>query len=567
MKKPERRLALMPAARRTDPHARRAGAATKHASEVAILQIDKAPAAAGRVYRSASGAAGTRRAALLCAAVWGVTALGGCTVGPDFKTPAWASPASWFAGPKLAVRSPSSVPVAERVDPNWWTLFGDRELTKLERRVAGENLDVKVAGIRLIESRAQLSLATASQFPTLNGNASYTRERASNNGFFSLAPGAAGATAANGAQGNTTGGVASRGLSPFDIWQGGFDASWEVDLFGRVRRSVESATATTEAATEAKRAALLSSLAEVARDYIQLRGVQAQLQIARDNVRTARQSLNLTQQRAAGGVTTDLDVANASAQLRTTLSQIPSQEQQEAQLINALSLLLGQPPNALRAELETTRPVPPVPPRVPVGLPSELARRRPDIRQVEAQLHAATADIGVAQANFYPSLKLTGSMGLQSLQLNHAFDLNSKQYAVGPGLTIPIFEGGQLRSTLQLRDATQQEIAITYQRTVLQAWHDVDNALTAYKAEQGRRDELMQAVTANRRAVALAQSRYQQGVADFLTVLDAERSLLASQQQLADSTTTVSANLVALYKALGGGWETDMPDKAKTASR
>jgi len=498
----------------------------------------------------------------------GLSLLAGCTVGPDFKSSDLTSPASWFAGARERIRPPPSIPVGEPVDPNWWTLFHDPQLTSLERRVASQNLDIQVAAIRFSESRAQLGFARASEFPTLNANASYTRQLASNHGIFSAIPRAAGGSggAASGAFGTTTGGVSARGLQPFDIWQGGFDASWEVDLWGRVRRSVESSTASSEAAMEAQRSALLSSLAEVARDYIQLRGVQAQLQIARDNVRTAQQSLSLTQQRAAGGVTTDLDVANASAQLRTTLSQIPSLEQQEAQLINALSLLLGQPPNALRADLDVPRPIPPVPPRVPVGLPSELARRRPDLRQAEAQLHATTADVGVAQASFYPSLNLNGSFGLQSLQLNHAFDLASKQYSLGPGLTIPIFQGGQLRSTLQLRQAQQQEAAINFQKTVLQAWHDVDNALTAYKAEQARRDELIQAVAQNRRALGLAQSRYQQGVADFLTVIDSERSLLATQQQLADSTTTVSSNLVALYKALGGGWEVDMPED-KTAAR
>jgi NodT family efflux transporter outer membrane factor (OMF) lipoprotein len=492
----------------------------------------------------------------LTAGLLAATGLGGCTVGPDFKRPAWSSPASWFGGRKEA----PSIPVAEPVDPSWWTLFRDPVLTRLERRVAGENLDIKVAGIRLAESRAQLGVTRASQFPTLNGNASYVREQASNNGVFTLIPSAASTQAANGASGNTTGAVPGAGIAPFDIWQGGFDASWEVDLWGRVRRAVESGSASAEAANEAKRAVLLSSLSEVARDYIQLRGAQAQLGIARENVSTARQSLTLTQQRAAGGVTTDLDVANASAQLRTTLAQIPSLEQQEAVLINALSLLLGQPPNGLREELATRKPVPPVPPRVPVGLPSELARRRPDIRQAEAQLHAATADIGVAHANFYPTLTLGGSFGLQALQLKHAFDLNSNQYSVGPNLTIPIFEGGHLRSTLQLREAQQQEAAVNFQKTVLQAWHDVDNALTAYRAEQTRRDELIGAVAENRRALMLAQSRYTQGVADFLTVLDAERSLLATQEQLAESTTTVSSNLVALYKALGGGWETDMPE-------
>jgi NodT family efflux transporter outer membrane factor (OMF) lipoprotein len=494
-------------------------------------------------------------------------ALNGCTVGPDFKRPGWAFPSSWFSGPREAVARPASVPVAGPVDVDWWMLFHDPILTGLERRVAAENLDMKIATTRLAQSRAQLGVARASLFPTVGGNVSYVREEASNNGLFAVIPSAAGASAANGSPTNSAGGVQGTGLKPFDLWQGGFDASWEVDLWGGVKRSVESAAASTEAAEEARRTVLLSSLAEVARDYIQLRGTQAQLQIARDNVRTARESLNLTQQRAAGGVTTDLDVANASAQLRTTLAQIPALEQQEAQLINALSLLLGQPPNALRVDLAMARPVPPVPPLVPVGLPSDLARRRPDIRLAEAQLHAATADIGVAQANFYPSLNLTGSIGLQSLQLSNIFDVHSKQYAVGPGITIPIFQGGQLRSTLHLREAQQQEAAVNFQKTVLQAWHDVDNALTAYKAEQTRRDELVHAVSDNEHALVLAQSRYQQGVSDFLSVLDAERSLLAAQLQLAESTTTVSSNLVALYKALGGGWETDMPEAKTVAAK
>ncbi len=350
-----------------------------------------------------------------------------------------------------------------------------------------------------------------------------------------------------------------RELKPFDIYQGGFDASWEVDLWGRVRRSVESSTATSVASEEAQRDALLEGLAEVARDYIELRGTQQQLQIAGDNVKIAQQNLSLTQQRAAGGVTTDLDVAQASAQLRTTLAEIPTLEQQEAAQINALSFLLGQPPNALRTDLDVPHPVPPVPSRVPVGIPSELARRRPDIREAEAKLHAATADIGVAQAAFYPTLNLTASIGLQSLQWSHAFDLTSNQYAAGPGLTIPLFEGGRLRATLQLREAQQEEAALSYQKTVLQAWQEIDNALTAYQAEQARRDQLAQAVTDNKHALALAQERYAQGVSDFLDVLTAQRSLLATQQELARSTTIVSTNLVALYKALGGGWESNLP--------
>ncbi|HXA26077.1 MAG TPA: efflux transporter outer membrane subunit [Acetobacteraceae bacterium] len=482
--------------------------------------------------------------------------LAGCTVGPNFETPEWLSPASWFAKKAESIQRTPSLPVAEPIDPDWWSLFKDPQLTALERRVAGENLDVQAATVRLAESRAQLGVVGAAQFPTFNANGSYTRQKASNLGVFSNAPNALGA---NGASGSTTGGVSSSVLNAFDVYQVGFDASWEVDLWGRVRRSVESSTASVEASAEARRDTLISNLAELARDYIQLRGIQLQLQIARDNAKTAQQSLQLTQQRASGGVTTDLDVANAAAQLRTTEAQIPALEQQESEFINAISLLLGLPPNALQAELITPKPVPPIPPRIPVGVPSELARRRPDIRQAEALLHATTADIGVAVANFYPSVTLTGSVGLQSLQPWQMFNLNARNYAVGPGITIPIFEGGQLTATLDLRKAQQQEAAINYQKTVLGAWHEVDNALTAYRTEQTRRDRLAEAVAENQRALSLAQSRYQEGVADFLQVLTAQQNLLSTQQQLALATTNVSANLVAVYKALGGGWETQMP--------
>jgi NodT family efflux transporter outer membrane factor (OMF) lipoprotein len=482
--------------------------------------------------------------------------LAGCTVGPNFETPEWLSPASWFAKKAEPIQRTPSLPVAEPIDPDWWDLFKDPALTALERRVAGENLDVQVATVRLAESRAQLGIVGAAQFPNLNANGSYTRQKASDVGVFSNAPNALGA---NGASGSTTGGVSSSVLNAFDVYQVGFDASWEVDLWGRVRRSVESATASVEASAEARRDTLISNLAELARDYIQLRGIQLQLQIARDNTKTAQQSLQLTQQRATGGVTTDLDVANAAAQLRTTEAQIPALEQQESEFINAISLLLGQPPNTLQAELIKPKPVPPIPPRIPVGVPSELARRRPDVRQAEAQLHATTADIGVAVANFYPSVTLTGSVGLQSLQPWQMFNLNARNFAAGPGITIPIFEGGQLRATLVLRKAQQQEAAIFYQKTVLNAWHEVDNALTAYRTEQVRRDRLAEAVAQNQRALSLAQSRYQEGVADFLQVLTAQQNLLSTQQQLALATTNVSANLVAVYKALGGGWETQMP--------
>jgi NodT family efflux transporter outer membrane factor (OMF) lipoprotein len=489
--------------------------------------------------------------------------MAGCTVGPNFTRPAtWWNPTSWTAHrttPRAATRSE---PVAEPIDPQWWKLFNDPKLTDLEARVAAANLDVRVATVRLAQSRATLGVARADQFPVVNGNASYTREQESKHGVLSLTEGSGPpATQANGL-GGTQGATPNTGIfAPFDLYQYGFDASWEADFWGRVRRNVESAQAQVEASQEARRDTLLTALAELARDYIQLRGVQRKTAITERNLDTARESLKLTQERAAGGLTTDLDVANAAAQVATTASQVPTLEAQSQQLINAIALLLGQAPSALEAELSTPQAIPPVPPRVPIGLPSQLARRRPDIRQAEAQLHAATADVGVAVADFYPTVTLSGSLALQATQFKNLGSWNANTYAIGPSLTLPIFQGGRLRATLELRKAQQQEAGLVYQRTVLGALHDVDNALTAYDAEQRRRAQLEVAVEQNRRALDLARSRYTEGVADFLSVLDAERSLLAAEQQLTDSTTTVSTNLVQLYKALGGGWESDYPEQ------
>ncbi len=508
-----------------------------------------------------------RRAACLALPVLGA----GCTVGPSWTRPSTWSPTHWFSAARQAPPPPvQSLPVPEKIDPNWWNLLHDAELTSLEGRVAAANLNVRLSTIRLAESRSQRRITGADQFPTLQGDGSYTRERISSKGVLGIVGGSSGG-ASFGSMGGMAGGTSGRmgaipssatggmTIPPFNLWQYGFDASWELDLWGRVRREIESADAALEASEDARRNSLLSVVAEVARDYIQLRGVQTQLAIAADNIKTASESLDLTQARYRGGLTTDLDVANAAAQLATDQSNVPQLEQQQDEQINALSFLLGEAPQALRAELITPGAVPPVPPRVPVGLPSELARRRPDIRQAEAQLHSATADIGVAVADFYPKVTLDGSLGLQALKAKDLGNWAARQYGLGPTISIPIFEGGRLRATLELRKVEQQEAALNYQQIVLQAWHDVDNAMTAYAAEQRRRDALGESVAQNRRALDLARQRYTQGVADFLNVLDAERALLQAQLQLAESTTTVSQNLVQLYKALGGGWEPTYP--------
>lgn len=493
--------------------------------------------------------------------------LSACTVGPDYQSPSLFTPSTWFrpGGTSTQAARQASLPVPEPVDPEWWDSFHDPVLTSLMRRVTGANLDVRTASIRLAESRAQRGIAAANEFPQVNSNTSYTRERISSRGVVGVlgsgggssggAGGGSTATTSNGLGGRQGGFPSSSGIPPFDLFQSGFDATWELDLWGRVRRAVESADANLDASAENRRNMLVTALSELARDYLQLRGIQETRRITERNLVTARDSVHLTMERQKGGLGTDLEVAQAQQQLEATAASLPQLEQRQAQMQNAIALLLGAPPGALQAELSPQRPIPAVPPTVPIGLPSQLVQRRPDIRQADAQLHAATADIGQATADFFPRVTLSGSFALQAVQFKDLGNWASRTYGLGPSIQIPIFEGGRLRRTLELRKAQQQEAAIQYQRVVLGAFHDVDNSLIAYRTEQQRRDRLRAAADQARRALGLAQRQYTAGVSTFLDVLTAQRTVLAAEQQLSDSTATIGTNLVALYKALGGGWE------------
>ncbi len=468
--------------------------------------------------------------------------LGACTtMGPDFVAPTPQWQAASFASTQPASKDEPSQPVAAPVDPHWWKLLGDPELTALETRLVEGNFDLKLASARLAQARAQVGVARAAETPTLNGDSAASELRASRKGAYALTPSAVA--------------PGSRLRNPYALYQAGFDFSWELDLWGRVARGVEAAQAGVTAGEDALRDTMVVATAELARDYISLRGTQRKRQITRSNLETARQSLALTRARAAGGLTTDLDVANAAALVATIEAQLPALEQTEAERGNAIALLLGQAPETTLAELAAPHAMPPIPPAVPVGVPSELARRRPDIRMAEAKLHIATATTGAATADFYPRVMLSGFGQIQGLQLASLGGLAAAEaYSFGPSVTLPIFDGGARKRTLELRQAQQQEAALFYQRTVLGALHEVDNALTAYGTEQRRRARLEAAVAQGRIALGLARLRYEQGVSDFLQVLTAQRVLLASEQELADSTTTVSTNFVQLYKALGGGW-------------
>jgi NodT family efflux transporter outer membrane factor (OMF) lipoprotein len=489
-------------------------------------------------------------------AVLACLVMAGCTVGPNFEPPKSATP-DVFERTQTA-QAPSK-PVEAPFDGDWWTLFGDATLSALEQRLADANLDVAAASARLLQSRAEQRVAGAAQLPSIDGAASYYRERGSENGVLSLLGVTPSQSAPASASGSAPLGVSgmpgSKGSPAYNLYQAGFDASWEIDIWGRVRRSVEAAGALSDASYEDRNAVLLSARAELARDYIELRDTQSLLDIAKQNLDIARDAVRLTKIRVHEGVTTDLDVANASAQMETIQSLIPTLESHRDTTINAIGVLLGEQPGALRDMLIDARDVPKLPDQVPIGFPSELAQRRPDIKKAEAQLHAATASIGMAKADFYPRITLNGSAGMQSLQLSSLASWASGQFVVGPSITFPIFEGGRLKGTLQLREAQQQEAAFVYKRTVLEAWREVDDALLVYDAEQRRHENLATVVSLNQRALGIAQQRYKAGALDYLDVLNVQRQLLDAQSKLEQSKATAAENLITLCKSLGGGWE------------
>ena len=503
----------------------------------------------------------TERFRLLSALLVGST-LAGCTMGPEYVSP--LPPivdAKSYVDNGTKVKVPLKVlagTTAAEPDAEWWRVFRDPILSKLEARVAEQNLDVQTASLRLRESRAQLGTAAAAALPSVNGASSAYRQQYSQNGIISLIP----SNVLNGGSSGTGSGAGTSLGNPFESYTAGFDASWELDLWGRVRRNIEASEALVDASAESRRSTLVSVLAELARDYVQLRGIQEQIRIQQANAKVNQDILDIVQTRAKGGLVTGLDVASAAQQVEGIRANIPQLQQQEIQAVDAIGLLLAQPPLTLSQELVPSKAIPPVPPKVPVGVPSSLIIRRPDIRMADAQLHAAVAEIGVAEAEFFPTVTITGSPSFNALDPNKVFRGNSLQYMnVGPAISIPIFDGGRLKSNLVLTQARQQEAAIAYQKAVLQAWHDVVNGLAALKGDEGRRAFLLKQVADARRGLSLARTRYSQGVDTFTTVLQNSQNVLSAEVNLSQATANISTDFVALYKALGGGWETTFPDK------
>lgn len=447
----------------------------------------------------------------------------GCTVGPDYKPQEPNMPAA-YTGRISTAETPAEYTNLVQ----WWTAFNDPNLTSLIDRAVKSNLDLLQAEARIRQARAARGVAAAGFWPTADTTGSYTRSRS----------GGSSATYSN-------------------LFKAGLDAAWELDVFGGTRRNIEAAEADIQFAVEDHRDVLVTLLSEVSLNYVELRGFQQEIVIARDNLKAQQHTAELTRKRFQGGLVGSLDVANADAQVATTASEIPTMETFAQQAIYNLSVLLGREPAALLEELSPASLIPTTPPEVPMGIPSELLRRRPDIRRAEAQIHSATARIGVATADLFPKFSLTGSLNFQSNQLNRLINWNNRSWSFGPAVDWQIFNAGSVSSNIELQKAIQQETMLAYQKTVLTALQDVENALVAYANEHQRRKALVDAVAANRNAVELATKLYAQGQTDFLNVLNAQRSLYGSEDALVQSTRNLSTDLVALYKALGGGWDSE----------
>jgi NodT family efflux transporter outer membrane factor (OMF) lipoprotein len=460
--------------------------------------------------------------------------IAGCSVGPNYQSPEVAE------APRRTSPETAGVPsrtVDGEIDRTWWKTFRDPRLSSLVERLVAQNLDLKTAAERVVQSVAQRQVAVSQGLPHVEGQSSSTYNRVSPNGpisEFQPAPGSS---------------------VEYAQFRDGLTSSWQLDLFGRVRRAVEAADAETLAAVENRHGVALVALAELAQSYVQLRGTQDRLGIAKRNLRLSEENVDLVNARFGNGVATTLDLAQARAQQATIAATLPPLRTREAELINAVGLLLGDAPRALESELRKPSAIPRVPRRVPVGLPGTLVRRRPDVREAEARLHEATAQTGVAVANFYPDVTLNGAAGVESLHLSNLFSPASAAFSVGPDVSIPIFEGGRLRGALALRESQQREAAITFQKTVLRAWQEVDDALTAYAEAQHKRADIARAVVQNQAALQAARQRYSEGALDFLNVNSALGQLLQSENDLADSDTQIATDLVNLYRALGGGWE------------
>ncbi|MFQ5993151.1 MAG: efflux transporter outer membrane subunit, partial [Nitrospiraceae bacterium] len=450
------------------------------------------------------------------------------TVGPDYVKPGADVADQWIDVDDPRVKAD---PVQYR---DWWTVFNDPVLDFLVATAYKQNLTLRAAGVRILQARAVLGLSVANQYPEQEVRASYTRVTLSENTSPTGSP---------------------PGETDFNVYQLGFDASWELDFWGRFRRGVESSNADLGASIANYDDILVSLVAEVAATYVQIRTFEERLKFARANVKVQERSFRIADVRFRNGAVTELDVQEAKGSLRNTQALIPELERGLRQAQNALSVLLGMPPQDLRDILGGPMRIPTAPPDVAVGVPAELLRRRPDIRRAEREAAAQSAQIGVAVADLYPRLSILGTIGISSSDFAEFFTTGSVTGFGGPSVVWPVFNYGRFRNNIRVQDGLFQELVVDYQNTVLKAAQEVEDGLVGFLRNQEAVGFLTDAVKATKRSVDLSLIQYREGTVDFNRVLDAQTRLVEQQDRLAETTGDISLSLVATYKALGGGWE------------
>ncbi len=516
-------------------------------------------------------------AALLMASLF-LTA--GCMTGSECKRPVAVVPEQW------SVARADGEADGPKPDTEWWKSFQDPILDSLMARGFEGNLDLRVMQSRVREARAARGGAASALWPFLNLSGGYARTQSPTpqnepGGSSLTATGSLGPTGftptftlrgdsftvsrsglGENAVTNLT--VTTAGQSGIDrqsdLFRAGFDARWELDLFGGTRRSIEAAEADVQAVRERLRASALSLAAEIAANYIELRAAQNRLDVTQRTLEALARMETIMQDRFQAGLTSELDVVTAHAHWASTQAQLPVFHTQITAAIHRLALLLGHEPGALKTELSIPAPLPTAPDAVPIGLPSDLLRRRPDIRQAERQVVAATARVGVAMAELFPKFTLTAGLSGQSATLGSLASGANRMWSFGPGISWPIFRGGEIRANIETQNARQEQAAIVYEQTILAALGDVENSLAAFANEQTRIDSLRASVETHERAFRIANERYLHGLEGYLSVLQAQQNLYAAQDQLIQSQGFALTDLVSLYKSLGGGWEKAVPE-------
>ena len=460
-------------------------------------------------------------------------ALAGCAVGPKYTPVKPEAPKKWHTKLQegLTARRPDPQTLA-----HWWTTLNDPVLSSLEARAVKGNLDLKKALARIREARALRGIEKARLFPWLDASGSAQEIRTS-------------AYSTEETMGKKRRGEESK------LYKVGFDSSWELDIFGGTKRSIQAAQAELEATREGLHDVLVSLLAEVALNYVEVRTYQERLRAARTNLKAQQHIYELNLSRYRAGLIDELAVQQSRYVLENTRAQIPTLETGLERAENRLAVLLGEKPGALHRELAPNRTIPVPPVKVAVGIPADTLRHRPDVRRAERELAAATARIGVAKSELYPKFNLSGTIGLESVSTGHLWEWVSRTSGFGLNVLWKIFHAGALRQNIKVQTARQKQAFLQYKSTILKALEEVENALVSYAKEQQRLASLRSAVKAARLAYEIAWDRYKAGLVDFTDVLDAERSLQSYQDKLAQSEGAVTSNLVRLYKALGGGWK------------